>query len=130
MGGRTLPHDDISYARSGDVHIAYEVLGSGGGVDVVLLRRFASQLEHFRKLPAMAGFMDRLAGLGRLICFDHRGTGLSDRVQGYRLPTIEERSDDLIAVLDAVGSERAVIVALADGGPLGCLFAAAHPERT
>jgi len=65
-----------------------------------------------------------------VICFDHRGTGMSDRVSGHRLPTIEERVDDLGSVLDAVGSERAVILALADGGPLGCMFAAARPERT
>jgi class 3 adenylate cyclase len=78
----------------------------------------------------MASFTERLSRLGRLICFDHRGTGLSDRVRGYRLPTIEERVDDLRAVLDATGSERAVLVALADGGPLGCMFAGAHPAQT
>jgi class 3 adenylate cyclase len=122
--------DDIRYARNGDIHIAYEVLGAGGGVDVVLIRTFVSQLEQYHRLPVMAAFADRLARLGRLICFDHRGSGLSDRLRGYRLPTIEERVDDLRVVLDAVGSERAVVVALADGGPLGCMFAATHPERT
>jgi class 3 adenylate cyclase len=122
--------DDIRYARNGEVHLAYEVLGDAGGVDVVLIRTFVSQLEQFRRLPSMVRFTERLSRLGRLICFDHRGTGMSDRVRGYRLPTIEERVDDLRAVLDAAGSERAVVVALADGGPLGCLFAAACPERT
>ena len=122
--------DDIRYAKNGDVHIAYEVLGSGGGVDVLCIRTFVSQLEHYRRLPPMVDFTGRLARLGRLICFDQRGTGLSDRLRGYHLPTIEERVDDLRAVLDAAGSERAVLVALADGGPLGCMFAAAHPERT
>ena len=121
---------DIHYARNGDIHIAYEVLGPADGLDLVLIRTFVSQLEHFRRLPAMASFTRRLSRMGRLICFDHRGTGLSDRVRGYRLPTIEERVDDLRAVLDAAGSERAALVALADGGPLGCMFAAAHPERT
>ena len=106
------------------------MLGHAGDVDVVLIRTFVSQLEHFHRLPVMVDFTARLAGLGRAICFDHRGTGLSDRVRGHRLPTIEEQVDDLRAVLDAAGSERAVLVALADGGPLGCLFAAAHPERT
>ncbi len=125
-----MPYDDIRYARNGDVHIAYEVIGDDAGVDLVLIRTFVSQLEHFRRLPAMVNFTKRLGALGRLICFDHRGTGLSDRVRGYRLPTIEERVDDLQAVLDAAGSERAVVVALADGGPLGCMFAAARPERT
>ena len=75
-------------------------------------------------------FTERFWELGRLICFDHRGTGLSDHLRGYRLPTIEERVDDLRAVLDAAGSERVVLVALADGGPLGCMFAGTHPERT
>ncbi|HEU0335399.1 MAG TPA: adenylate/guanylate cyclase domain-containing protein [Gaiellaceae bacterium] len=122
--------DDIRYAKNGDVHLAYELHEQGGGVDLVLIRTFVSQLEQYRRLPSMVQFTERLGELGRLICFDHRGTGLSDRVRGYRLPTIEERVDDLSAVLDAAGSDRAVVVALADGGPLGCMFAAARPERT
>ena len=97
---------------------------------MVLIRTFVSQLEQFHRLPVMVSFTGRLSELGRVICFDHRGTGLSDRVRGYRLPTIEERVDDLRAVLDAAGSERAVLLALADGGPLGCMFAGTHPERT
>lgn len=127
-----MPDDTIRYAKNGEVHIAYEVLGEGGGsgVDLVLIRTFVSQLEQFRRLPSMMQFTGRLCALGRLVCFDHRGTGLSDRVRGYRLPTIEERVDDLSAVLASAGSDRAVVVALADGGPLGCMFAAAHPERT
>jgi class 3 adenylate cyclase len=125
-----MPHHDIRYARNGEIHIAYEVLGASSGVDLVLIRTFVSQLEQFGRLPPMARFTARLGEIGRLICFDHRGTGLSDRVRGYRLPTIEERVDDLHCVLDAAGSDRAVVVALADGGPLGCMFAAAHPERT
>ena len=122
--------DDIRYAKNGDVHLAYEVLGAGGGVDLVLIRTFVSQLEQYHRLPVMVSFTERLGRLGRVVCFDHRGTGLSDRVRGYRLPTIEERVDDLRTVLDAVGSERALLVALADGGPLGCMFAGTHPERT
>ena len=130
LGGFSpMTTDDIRYARNGEVHIAYEMLGQGRGIDVVLIRTFVSQLEQFHRLPAMVSFTDRLGRMGRVLCFDHRGTGLSDRVRGYRLPTIEERVDDLRAVLDAAGSERAVLVALADGGPLGCMFAAAHPER-
>ena len=121
--------DGIRYARNGDIHLAYEVVGPGGGADVVLIRAYVSQLEVFRRLPVMTAFVDRLARHGRVICFDHRGTGLSDRLRGYRLPTMEERIDDLRAVLDDAGSERATIVALADGGPLGCLFAATHPSR-
>jgi len=125
-----MPIGDIRYARNGEVHVAYEVHGDAGGVDLVLIRTFVSQLEQFRRLPNMTRFTERLSRLGRVICFDHRGSGLSDRVRGYRLPTIEERVDDLRAVLDAVGSKRAVILALADGGPLGCMFAAARPEQT
>jgi len=125
-----MPIGDIRYARNGEVHVAYEVLGDAGDVDLVLIRTFVSQLEQFRRLPSMTRFTERLSRLGRVICFDHRGSGLSDRVRGYRLPTIEERVDDLRAVLDAVGSKRAVILALADGGPLGCMFAAARPEQT
>ena len=81
-----MAHDpvEIRYARNGDLHIAYEVLGQSGGVDLVLIRTFVSQLEQFRRLPAMVSFTQRLAELGRLICFDDRGTGLSDRVRGYR----------------------------------------------
>jgi class 3 adenylate cyclase len=125
-----MADDDIRYARNGDVHIAYQVLGLGGGVDLLRIGAFVAQLEHLGRLRIMAEFNGRLAALGRLICFDNRGTGLSDRLRGYRLPTIEERVDDLRAVLDAAGSERAVVVAFADGGPLGCLFAATHPQRT
>lgn len=124
-----MPQDHIRYTKNGDVHIAYEVLGPDRGVDLLCIRTFVSQLQHFRRLPAMTDFADGLGRLGRLICFDHRGTGLSDRVRGYRLPTIEERVDDLRVVLDAARCERAVIIALADGGPLGCMFAASHPER-
>jgi class 3 adenylate cyclase len=122
--------DDIRYAKNGDVHLAYEVLGAGNGVDLVLIRTFVSQLEQYHRLPVMVSFIERLGRLGRVVCFDHRGTGLSDRLRGYRLPTIEERVDDLRTVLDAVSSERAVLLALADGGPLGCMFAGTHPERT
>jgi class 3 adenylate cyclase len=122
--------EDIRYARNGEVHIAYQVLGPGGGIDLLRIGAFVSQLEQLRRLSVMVEFNDKLARLGRVICFDNRGTGLSDRLRGYRLPTIEERVDDLRAVLDAAGSRRAVLVCFADGGPLGCLFAATHPERT
>jgi len=122
--------DGIRYARNGDIHLAYEVTGPGRGADIVLIRAYVSSLDVFRRLPAMAAFVERLGRHGRVICFDQRGTGLSDRLRGYRLPTIEERVDDLRAILDDAGSRRAMIVALADGGPLGCLFAATHPSRT
>jgi len=122
--------DGIRYARNGDIHLAYEVVGPDDGADLVLIRSYVSSLDLFRRLPAMAAFIERLGRHGRVICFDQRGTGLSDRLRGYRLPTIEERIDDLRAILDDAGSHRATIVALADGGPLSCLFAATHPSRT
>jgi class 3 adenylate cyclase len=123
---------NIRYARSGDVHIAYEVLDGpdGPGVDVLRIAAFISNLEHSHQLPALNDNLRRLAAPGRVISYDNRGTGLSDRLRGVRLPSIEERMDDLRAVLDAAGSERAVLACFADGGPLGCLFAATYPERT
>ena len=106
------------------------MLGAGGGVDLVLIRTFVSQLEQYHRLPVMVSFTERLGRLGRVICFDHRGTGLSDRLRGYRLPTIEERVDDLRAVLDAVGSERALLVASRTVGLSAACSPATHPERT
>jgi class 3 adenylate cyclase len=91
---------------------------------------YFSNLEHLWAEPSVASFRRSLAELGRLITFDARGTGLSDRVDGDRLPTLEERIDDLRAVMDAVDSERTVLIAFADSGPLTCLFAATYPERT
>lgn len=121
---------DIRYARNGDVHIAYEVLGEGGGADVLRIAAFISNLEVLHTVPVVERRLRRLATLGRLICYDNRGTGLSDRLRGAGLPTLEERMDDLRAVLDATGSRRAALACFADGGPLGCLFAATYPERT
>ena len=128
-----MAHDpvEIRYARNGDLHIAYEDPWSERrrrpGPDPGPSSRSSSS---FAGCLPWASFTRGLAEIGRLFTFDHRGTGLSDRVRGYRLPAIEERVDDLRSVLDAAGSERSVLVALADGGPLGCMFAAAHPERT
>jgi class 3 adenylate cyclase len=124
-----LTSRDIRYARSGDVNVAYEVLGEGGGVDVLRIAAFVSSLQA-PSLPVWEEMTSRLASLGRLIRYDNRGTGLSDRVRGARLPPLEDRVDDLRAILDAAGSRRAVLACFADGGPLGCLFAATHPERT
>ena len=121
---------DIRYATTGEYHIAYEVSGPGGGVDVLRIGGYISNLAVQRRLPVVVQMCERLASLGRLINFDHRGQGLSDRFHGPRLPSLEERMDDMRLVLDAAGSERAVIVAFADGGPLCSLFAATYPERT
>jgi len=127
---RIVVDPDISYARSGDLHIAYVATGAGGGIDALLLARHVSHLAQWFAIPRLVSNLSRLEALGRLIMLDGRGMGLSDRMIGSQLPTIEDRVDDARAVLDAAGSSRALICALADSGPLACLFAAAHPERT
>jgi class 3 adenylate cyclase/pimeloyl-ACP methyl ester carboxylesterase len=114
---------------SDDLHIAYQALGDGP-TDILQVSSYFSNLDHSWAEPSIAMERRAAAELGRLICLDARGTGLSDRIVGDRLPTLEERIEDLSAVLDAVGSERAVVMAFADAGPLCGLFAATHPERT
>jgi class 3 adenylate cyclase len=117
------------YAKSGDVHIAYQVLGDGP-VDLVLIHGWISHLEYQWEDPALARFLNRLASFSRLIVFDKRGTGLSDRVAENALPNLEQRMDDIRAVMDATGSRRAVIFGISEGGPLSTLFAATYPART
>jgi pimeloyl-ACP methyl ester carboxylesterase/class 3 adenylate cyclase len=117
------------YARSGDVHIAYQCLGEGP-VNLVFVPGFVSHVEHFWEDPALARFLRRLASFSRLVFFDKRGTGLSDRVSEAVVPTLEERMDDVRAVMDAVGFECAAIFAPSDAGSMAILFAATYPERT
>src|SRR5438046_170052 len=114
------------YARSGDVSIAYQVVGDGP-LDLVLVPGFATHLEIQWEGPPFAQFSERLASFSRLILFDKRGTGLSDPVS--EVPTLEQRIDDVRAVMDAVGSERAALLGISEGGPMSVLFAATHPER-
>jgi len=118
-----------SYVQNGDVNIAYQVIGDGP-VDIVFVMGWVSHLEYFWKHHLFASFLERLASFSRLILFDKRGTGLSDRVPNDRLPTLEQRMEDVHAVMDAVGSERAVLVGVSEGGPMCALFAATYPERT
>jgi len=115
------------YARSGDVNIAYQVVGDGP-IDLVLVLGWVSHLAYVWELPAMAAFLNRLASFSRLILFDKRGCGMSDRV--HPLPTLEQRMDDVRAVLDAVGSKKAAVMGISEGGVMSCLFAATYPERT
>jgi pimeloyl-ACP methyl ester carboxylesterase/DNA-binding CsgD family transcriptional regulator/class 3 adenylate cyclase len=115
------------YARSGDVNIAYQVVGEGP-LDLVFVLGWVSHLAFVWELPALATFLKRLASFSRLILFDKRGCGMSDRV--HPLPTLEERMDDVRAVLDAVGSERAAVMGISEGGVMSALFAATYPERT
>ena len=117
----------IRYARSGDVNIAYQVTGEGP-FDLVLVPGFFSHLEIDRELPAYAHFLERLGSFARLVTFDKRGTGLSDRDVG--LPDFETRMDDVRAVMDAVGSESAALLGYSEGGPMCVLVAATYPERT
>lgn len=117
------------YTRSGDIHIAYQAVGEGP-LDLVYVQGWVSHVELAWEEPTLARFLRRLASFSRLIAFDKRGTGLSDRVPNDQLPTLEERMDDLRAVMDAVGSERAALCGVSEGGNLCALFAATYPERT
>ena len=124
--------DDVPetrYAKSGDCHIAYQVVGKGP-LDVVFIPGFISHVEHGWGDPRLAHFYRRIASFARLILFDKRGTGMSDPVPGHQLPTLEQRIDDARAVMDATGSRRAALVGVSEGGPMSLLFAATHPDRT
>jgi pimeloyl-ACP methyl ester carboxylesterase len=115
------------YARSGDVSIAYQVTGDGP-FDLVYVPGFISNVELAWQMPLQAEFFNRLASFCRLIRFDKRGTGMSDRISGA--PTLETRMDDVRAVMDAAGSSRAALLGLSEGGPMSVLFAATYPERS
>jgi pimeloyl-ACP methyl ester carboxylesterase/class 3 adenylate cyclase len=115
------------YAQSGDVSIAYQVVGDGP-IDLVFVMGWVSHLDYFWAEPSFARFLRRLASFSRLILFDKRGTGLSDRVG--ELPTLEQRMDDVRAVLDAVGSRQAALLGVSEGGPLCALYATTYPHRT
>lgn len=115
------------YTKSGNVNIAYQVLGTGP-LDLVLVPGWVSNLDVTWEDPSYARFLQRLASFSRLILFDKRGTGLSDRVSD--MPSLEVRMDDVRAVTDAVGSERAALFGYSEGGPMSALFAATYPDRT
>ena len=116
---------ETRYARSGDVHIAYQVVGEGP-FDLVFVPGFVSNVEAIWESPARARFFRRLASFSRLILFDKRGTGLSDRTS--QIFTLEQRMDDVRAVMDAAGSERAALFGISEGGPMSVLFAATYPN--
>ena len=117
------------YARSGKVNIAYQVIGDGP-LDLVFVPGWVSHVELAWEEPERARFLRRLASFSRLITFDKRGTGLSDRVPDDQLPTLEVRMDDLRAVMDAVGSQNAALFGYSEGGNMSMLFAATYPQRT
>ncbi|HEX8027490.1 MAG TPA: alpha/beta fold hydrolase [Vicinamibacterales bacterium] len=119
----------VSYARSGHVNIAYQVVGSGP-IDLVFVMGWVSHLEYFWNEPSFARFLTRLGSMARLILFDKRGTGLSDPVPVSELPSLDTRLDDVRAVMEAAGSRHAVLLGVSEGGPLCSLFAATYPEKT
>jgi DNA-binding winged helix-turn-helix (wHTH) protein/pimeloyl-ACP methyl ester carboxylesterase/class 3 adenylate cyclase len=123
------PTPETRYAQSGDVNIAYQVVGDGA-LDLVFVMGWVSHLEYFWEEPSFARFLTRLASFSRLILFDKRGTGLSDRVPIRELPTLEQRMDDVRVVMEAVGSKSAALCGVSEGGPMCSLFAATYPEKT
>jgi len=117
---------EIRYAKSSDVHIAYQVFGNGPH-DLVIIPGFISHVEHVWDSPDQAAWLNHLGRQTRIVMFDKRGTGLSDRLG--QLPNLDQRMDDARAVMDAAGVERAAIMGVSEGGSLAALFAASHPER-
>jgi len=117
-----------SYVRVSDADVAYQVVGDGP-IDLLYFHGLGSHFEHFWDMPVYAEFLSLLASFSRLILFDRRGTGGSDRLPNELFPTWEEWTDDVGAVLDAVGSSRTAVFAAGDAGPIAILFAAMHPER-
>ena len=121
-----MPNPSIRYVRSGDVSIAYQVVGDGP-IDLVVVFGYVSNIEMNWEEPMLARFLERLSQYARLIVFDKRGTGLSDRVS--EVPSLEVRMDDVRAVMDAAGSKQATLFGMSEGGAMCMLFAATYPER-
>jgi pimeloyl-ACP methyl ester carboxylesterase len=120
---------ETRYAKNGEVNVAYQVIGDGP-LDLVLVLGWVQSFDPGWEIEPIRRFYERLASFSRLILFDKRGIGLSDRVAVDDLPTLETRMDDMRAVMDAVGSERAAVIGHSEGGAMCALFAATHPERT
>jgi len=114
------------YAKSGDVHIAYQAFGDGP-INLVMVPGFVSNVENYWDEPDLARFLNHLASYARVVTFDKRGTGMSDRVA--ELPSLDQRMDDLRAVMDAAGMEQAALLGISEGAPLCVLFAATYPDR-
>src|SRR6476620_2845328 len=114
------------YALSGDVNIAYQTMGDGP-VDIVLVPSFMSHIEFMHELPGYTTFLRRLSGFARVVTFDKRGQGLSDRVSDA--PSLEQRMDDVRAIMDAINSKRAALLGFSEGSAMSVMFAASYPER-
>jgi pimeloyl-ACP methyl ester carboxylesterase len=117
---------DTRYALSGDVNIAYQTMGDGP-VDIVVVPGIVSHIEFLHEMPGYTSFLRRLATFARITTFDKRGQGLSDRVSD--VPSLEQRVDDFRAVMESIGSQRAVLLGFSEGSPMSAFFAAAYPER-
>jgi pimeloyl-ACP methyl ester carboxylesterase len=117
-----------NYAKSGDVHIAYQVVGEGP-IDLVYVAEFMNSIEAQWEEPQYARYLERLASFSRLICFDSRGKGLSDPVALDQLPTLEQWMDDVRVVMMSAGSQRAALLGVAGGGMMSMLFAATYPDQ-
>jgi pimeloyl-ACP methyl ester carboxylesterase len=121
---------ETHYTKAADgAHIAYQEVGEGS-IDILFVLGWVTHIERMWAEPRLARFFERLASFARVMVFDKRGVGLSDRVSEDRLPSLEVRMDDARAVMDSVGSERAVVLGVSEGGPMATLFAATYPERT
>jgi class 3 adenylate cyclase/pimeloyl-ACP methyl ester carboxylesterase len=114
------------YARSGDISVAYQTMGHGS-IDLVVVLGVVSHVEFVHEIPGWTNFLRRLAAFARVVTFDKRGQGLSDRMPG--VPLLEERMDDVRAIMEAIGSKRAVLLGVSEGAPMSALFAATYPER-
>src|SRR5271165_1998930 len=114
------------YALSGDVNIAFQVMGDGP-IDIILVPGIVSHVEFLHEFPEYTRFLRRLATFARVVTFDKRGQGLSDGISGA--PSLEQRVDDVRAIMDDIGSQRAVLLGFSEGSPMSAFFAAANPER-
>jgi pimeloyl-ACP methyl ester carboxylesterase len=124
MNDFVLP--ETRYAESGDVNIAYQVIGDGP-IDIILVPGVISHVEFTHEIPGYTAFLRRLSSFARVVTFDKRGQGLSDRMTGA--PSLEQRMDDVRAIMDTIGSQRAVLMGFSEGCPMSALFAVTYPER-
>jgi pimeloyl-ACP methyl ester carboxylesterase len=124
MADSLLP--ETRYALSGDVNVAYQTMGAGP-VDIIVVPGLASHVEFMHEMPGYTAFHRRLSTFARVVTFDKRGQGLSDRI--FDAPSLEQRIDDVRAIMDTIGSKRATLFGHSEGCPMSVLFAATYPER-